>query len=88
MFQQIKDNAITITFSAFAGLLTFVISQTRWISQSYSQLQDRINYLEKTYVNKTEFEKLQVKMDYISESLSEIKSDLKDLKQSFISWKK
>jgi hypothetical protein len=84
MFQHIKDNAITITISAFVGVLAFVISQTWTISQSYSQLQDRINYIEKTYVNKTEFEKLQVKMDYILENIGEVKDDVKDLKKSFI----
>lgn len=88
MFQHIKDNAITITISAFVGVLTFVISQTWTISQSYSQLQDRINYIEKTYVNKTEFEKLQVKMDYILENIGEVKDDVKDLKKSFIPWQK
>jgi len=79
-----KDNAITITFTAFIGLLCFVISRTRQIAQRYSKLSDSINYIEKTYVNKTEFEKLQVKMDYISENIGEIKSDIKDLKRSFI----
>ncbi len=88
MFQHIKDNAITITISAFVGVLAFVISQTWTISQSYSNLQERINYIEKTYVNKTEFEKLQVKMDYILENIGEVKDDVKDLKKSFIPWQK
>ncbi len=79
-----KDNAITITFTALIGLLCFTISRTWQIAQHYNQLAESISYIEKTYVNKTEFEKLQVKMDYISENIGEIKQDLKELKQSFI----
>ncbi|HMY80502.1 MAG TPA: hypothetical protein PLW93_01275 [Candidatus Absconditabacterales bacterium] len=78
-----KDNAVTLTFTALIGLLCFTISRTWQIAQRYSSLNDAIAYIEKTYVNKTEFEKLQVKMDYISENVGEIKQDIKELKQSF-----
>ncbi len=84
MLEKIKNNAVTITISTFVGIIVFAISQTWTFSRGYSDFEDRISYIEKTYVNKTEFEKLQVKMDFILQSLWEIKDDMKDLKNNFI----
>lgn len=88
MLEKFKNHAFTITIGSFVGIIVFAVSQTWTFSRSYSDFEDRISYIEKTYVNKTEFEKLQVKMDFILESLWEIKDDMKDLKNNFILNKK